>query len=126
MAFESSQGTTFEFDGDFYKCVDISFERSAPSRERVDMSTLDLANGSEMVMAVGPLLPKRDPYKFTITFRSEGTIPEEGTEGTLTTTDGTGTYRCTASSVSRKTNSYVEGQATFEEIIAGEDITAAP
>lgn len=122
MPFVSAQGTTFSFDGDSYKCVDISFEKSAPSRDRVDMSTLDLADGSEMVMANNPLKPKRDPYKFTITFRSEGTVPEEGTEGTLTTTDGSGTYRCTKASVSRKTNSYIEGQADFEEVIAGEDL----
>ena len=122
MPFVSAQGTTFSFDGDSYKCVDISFEKSAPSRDRVDMSTLDLADGSEMVMANAPLKPKRDPYKFTITFRSEGTVPEEGTEGTLTTTDGSGTYRCTKASVSRKTNSYIEGQADFEEVIAGEDL----
>lgn len=123
MAFVSSQGTTFTFDGDAYKCMDISFERSAPSRERVDMSTLDLADGSEMVMAITPLKPKRDPYKFTITFRSEGTSPTEGVEATLTTADGSGTYRCTKATVSRKTNAYVEGQADFEEIIAGEDLT---
>jgi len=124
MAFESSQGTTFTFDGDSYKCMDISHEKSAPSRERVDMSTLDLADGAEMVMVVSPLKPKRDPYKFTITFRSEGTIPAEGVEATLTTSDGTGSYRCTKASVSRKTNAYVEGQADFEEIISGEDLTA--
>lgn len=123
MAFQSSQGTTFTFDGDTYKCMDISHEKSAPSRERVDMSTLDLADGAEMLMAITPLKPKRDPYKFTITFRSEGTIPAEGTEATLTTADGTGTYRCTKASVSRKTNSYIEGQADFEEIIDGEDLT---
>lgn len=125
MAFESAQGTSFTFDGDTYKCVDISFEKSAPSRERVDMSTLDLEDGDEMMMAITPLRPKRDPYKFTITFRSEGVVPEEGVEGTLTTTDGTGTYRCTKASVSRKTNAYVEGQADFEEIIDGEDITGS-
>jgi hypothetical protein len=124
MAFESSQGTTFTFDGYSYKCMDISHEKSAPSRERVDMSTLDLAEGAEMVMVVSPLKPKRDPYKFTITFRSEGTIPAEGVEATLTTADGSGTYRCTKASVSRKTNAYVEGQADFEEIISGEDLTA--
>lgn len=122
MAFESSQGTTFTFDGDLYKCVDISHEKSAPSRERIDMSTLDLADDAEMVMKLAPLKPKRDPYKFTITFRSEGSIPEEGAEAQLATTDGSGEYRCTKSSVSRKTNAFVEGQADFEEIIDGEKI----
>jgi hypothetical protein len=33
-------------------------------------------------------------------------------------------WRCTKASVSRKTNAYVEGQADFEEIISGEDLTA--
>jgi hypothetical protein len=121
MPFVSAQGTTFSFDGDTFKCMDISYETSAPARERVDMTTLDVANGEEMVMMVAPLLPKRDPAKFSITFRSEGTIPAAGTQGTLTTADGSGTYLCTKASVSRKTNAYVEGQADFEEIIADED-----
>jgi hypothetical protein len=120
MPFVSAQGTTFSFDGDTYKCIDISHEKSAPSRERVDMTTLDVADESEMVMLLAPLKPKRDPAKFSITFRSEGTIPAEGVEGELTTSDGSGTYRCTKSSVSRKTNSYIEGTADFEEIIADE------
>lgn len=123
MPFVSAQGTTFSFDGDSYKCIDISFEKSAPSRDRVDLSTLDLADGSEMVMALSPLKPKRDPYKFTITFRSEGDIPTEGTEGILTTADGSGAYRCTKASVSRKTNSYIEGQADFEELIEDEQLS---
>lgn len=121
MPFESAQGTSFSFDGDVYKCVDISYETSAPSRERVDMSTLDLADNTEMVMLQTPLAPKRDPKKFSITFRSEGTIPTAGVEASLSTADGSGTYRCTASNVSRKTNAYVEGTASFEELLADEE-----
>ena len=122
MPFVSAQGTTFTFDGDAYKCVDISHERSAPSRERVEMATLDLADGAEMPMLQSPLKAKREPAKFTINFKSEGTVPVEGTEGTLTTTDGSGTYRCTSVSISRKTNSYVEGSASFEELLADEEL----
>lgn len=113
-------GTTFEFDGDLYSCVDISHEQAAPSRERVDMTTLDVADGEEMVMYQTPLKPKRDPAKFTIQFKSKGTVPVRGTEATLTTADGSGTYRCTNVSISRKTNTYVEGSASFEELIDDE------
>ena len=120
MPFESSQGTTFSFDGETFKCVDISFEGSAPSRERVDMSTLDQANGSTTAMMVAPLIPKRDPQKFSITYRADGVRPNLGAVGTLTTSEGSGTYLCTKSTVSRKTNAYIEGTAEFEEIITGE------
>lgn len=121
--FVTSHGTTFEFDGNTYKCMDISYERSAPSRERMDMTTLDIPHGGDAVMALAPIVPKRDPRKFTIAYRSmDNTVEiEEGTVGTLDTADGTGTYRVTASGVSRKTNAYVEGSATFEEQIDGED-----
>lgn len=120
-SFVTSHGTTFEFDGETYKCMDISHERSAPSRERLDMTTLDIAHGEEAVMLLAPIVPKRDPRKFTIAYRSEGTQIEEGVTGELDTADGSGTYRVTAAGVSRKTNAYVEGSATFEEVIDGED-----
>lgn len=119
--FVTSHGTTFEFDGETYKCMDISHERSAPSRERLDMTTLDIAHGEEAVMLLAPIVPKRDPRKFTIAYRSEGAQIEEGVTGELDTADGSGTYRVTAAGVSRKTNAYVEGSATFEEVIDGED-----
>lgn len=120
-SFVTSHGTTFEFDGETYKCMDISHERSAPSRERLDMTTLDIAHGEEAVMLLAPIVPKRDPRKFTIAYRSEGAQIEEGVTGELDTADGSGTYRVTAAGVSRKTNAYVEGSATFEEVIDGED-----
>jgi hypothetical protein len=116
----SSQGTTFSFAGATFKCIDISQEGSAPSRERVDLSTLDLADGSEKVYANAPLKEPADPKKVTIQFRAYGTAtgPTEGAEGTLTTTGGSGTYRCTASSISRKTGAFVEGSATFEQVLS--------
>jgi hypothetical protein len=124
--FVTSQGTTFTFKGNTYKCIDIGREGSAPARERVDMTTLDVAHGGEAVMLLSPIKPKRDPKKFTITYRtmSDTTEIEEGAEGTLTTTGGSGNYRVTAAGVSRKTAAYVEGTATFEELIAGE-VTAS-
>lgn len=124
MSFSSSQGTSFTFKGSTYKCMDISHERSAPSRERLDMTTLDVADGATAVMVLAPIVPKRDPRKFTIAYRAEGTSAEieEGDSGTLTTADGSGTYRVTQCGKSRKVNQYVEGSATFEEVITGEDL----
>ena len=121
--FVTSHGTTFEFDGETYKCMDISYEASAPSRERLDMTTLDVEHGGEAVMVLAPIVPKRDPRKFTIAYRSvDNTVAiDEGTVGELDTADGSGTYRVTASGLSRKTNAYVEGSATFEEVIDGEE-----
>lgn len=121
--FTTSHGTTFEFNGNTYKCMDISYEASAPSRERQDMTTLDVEHGGEAVMVLAPIVPKRDPRKFTIAYRSvDNTVAiDEGTVGELDTADGSGTYRVTASGLSRKTNAYVEGSATFEEVIDGED-----
>jgi hypothetical protein len=124
--FLTSQGTTFTWKGNTYKCVDISREGSAPARERVDMTTLDVAHGAEAVMLLSPIKPKRDPKKFTITYRSMSDTVEitEGSEGTLTTTGGSGSYRVTAAGVSRKTAAYVEGTATFEELLSDE-VTAS-
>ena len=125
-SFVSAKGTTFAFKGETYLCTDIALDKSAPERERMDMTTLDVSDGSEAVMVLGPIKPKRDPAKFSITYKSvTGTDPiVEGDEGTLTTTGATGTYRCVGSNVSRKTKSFVEGQASFIEIITEEDITA--
>jgi hypothetical protein len=87
------------------------------------MTTLDVAHGEDAVMVLAPIVPKRDPRKFTIAYRSvDNTVPiEEGTVGELDTADGSGTYRVTAAGLSRKTNAYVEGSATFEEVIDGEE-----
>ena len=127
MSFTTSHGTTFQFDGETYKCLDISHERSAPARERVDLTTLDVPHGSEAVMALAPIAPKRDPRRFTIAYRSEDTTAEivEGTIGELDTADGSGTYRVTAAGLARRTNQYVEGSATFEEVIDGEDLAGS-
>jgi hypothetical protein len=124
--FQSAQGTTFAFAGETYLCTDINEDKSAPSRERMEMTTLELPDGSEARMVYGPIRPKRDPKKFSISYKTvTGTDPiEEGAEGTLTTTGTTGTYRCTKSNTARKTKSFVEGTAEFEEVITEEDIAS--
>jgi hypothetical protein len=123
--FVSAHGTTFTWNGNTYKCMDITLDGSAPSRERIDMTTLDVAHGSEAVMRLAPIKPKRDPKKFTIAYRtmSDHVAITEGEEYALSTTGGSGTYRVTAAGVSRKTGQYVEGSATFEEVIAGETVS---
>ncbi len=120
--FQTSHSTTFTWKGSLYKCIDINREASAPSRERVDMTTLDVAHGGDAVMLLSPIKPKRDPKKFSITYKTMTDTTEiiEGDEGSLTTSGGSGTYRVTAASVSRKTAQYVEGTATFEELITAE------
>jgi hypothetical protein len=117
MAWRSSHGTTFTFNAQTYKCLDVSYETSAPARETVDMSTLDLDDGDEMIMVSAPLKPRQDPKKFSITYKSEGTEIEAGTEGTLSCDGKSGTYLCTGATVALKTNTYVEGTATFEEVL---------
>lgn len=120
--FVSSHGTTFTWNSNVYKCMDITFEGAAPSRERIDMTTLDVAHGAEAVMRLAPIKGKRDPKKFTIAYRtmSDHVAINEGDEYTLTTTGGSGTYRVTQTGTSRKVGQYVEGSATFEEIISAE------
>ena len=120
--FSTSHGTTFTFKANAYKCIDISREGSAPSRERVDMTTLDIAHGGTAVMVLAPTRPARDPKKFTITYRTMSDSVEivEGDEGALVTTGGSGNYRVTGTGASRKVGAYVEGSATFEELIAAE------
>lgn len=123
--FVSSHGTTFTWNGNTYKCMDVTQEGSAPSRERLDMTTLDVAHGSEAVMRLAPIKGKRDPKKFTIAYRtmSDHVAIAEGDEYTLTTTGGSGTYRVTQTGISRKVGQYVEGSATFEEVITGEVVS---
>lgn len=121
--FVTSHGTTFTFKSNTYKCLNIALAGSAPSRERLDMTTLDVADGATAVMVLAPIVPKRDPKTFTITYRtmSNSVAIVEGDSGTLTTADGTGTYRVTAIGATRAVNQYIEGSATFEEVIAGEE-----
>lgn len=131
--FPSSQGTTFSFGDWVGKCIDIEVDDSAPEPEstsdptagKTDVSTLDLANGSEMVYQTNPL---KEPTAVTdddgnvkvtttvtISFRG-ATKPPAGVEDTLTTTDASGTFRCTKSTISRKVGAFVEGSATFVSV----------
>lgn len=112
-----SQGTSFTFSSTEFKCLNIERQGSAPARERVDVSTLDMVAGSEKLMVNAPLKDPAEPIVFTISFRG-ATAPAESTEGTLTTTGGSGTYRCTESRITRAVGQFVEGSATFTQVIA--------
>lgn len=134
--FESSQGTTFSFGSWTGKCMRISVADSAPSplspsdpkAGKVEVSTLDLPHGSDRVYEEEPLV---DPINVTdgsgspvvtttvtITFRVPvgETKPPAGTTDLLDTADAYGQFYCSASSIDRQTNAYVEGQATFVSV----------
>jgi len=125
--FTPANQTSFSFNGSTFYCVDVTYDASAPSRDRVDMTTLDIAADSEAVMYLSPIKPKRDPRKFSITFyMAAGTaLPAEGDQGTLSTADGSGEYRCLKVSVPRKVKEFIQATAEFEEIITGEDVFGA-
>lgn len=134
-SFPSSQGTTFEFDGSTYQCTDIQVSSSAPEPKdasdpteggnKVDVSTLDLADGSLRVYQTAPLLEPTEATDdednpivtttVTITFRG-AEAPPCGVTGTLTTTDASGDFKCTESSLQRRVGEFVEGQATFVSV----------
>lgn len=131
--FPSSQGTTFSFGSWEGKCLDIQVEDSAPDPEstsdptagKSDVSTLDLADGSERAYQTDPLKEPTtatdengDPIvTTTVTIQFRGaTKPPAGIEDTLDTTDAYGTFRCTKSAISRKVGAFVEGSATFVSV----------
>lgn len=135
--FPSSQGTTFEFDGEEYQCLNIQVSSSAPAPKdasdpteggnKADVSTLDLADGSFRVYQTAPLLEPTenlDPdtsepivtTTVTVTFRGD-TRPAAGTTATLTTSDATGEFKCTESSLTRAVGEFVEGSATFVSVV---------
>lgn len=136
--FPSSQGTTFTFDGDTYQCLDIQVSSKAPEPKdesdptaggnKVDVSTLDLADGSLRVYQQAPLLEPTENLDdednpivtttVTIAFRGDER-PVAGLTATLVTTDATGTFKCTESGLTRKVGEFVEGSATFVSVPEG-------
>lgn len=137
-SFPSSQGTTFEFDGDEYQCLEIQVSSSAPEPKdasdpteggnKVDVSTLDLADGSYRVYQTSPLLEPTEntddqdnpivTTTVTISFRGDSR-PAAGVTATLSTTDASGEFKCTESSIQRRVGEFVEGSATFVSVPAG-------
>lgn len=133
MSFPSSQGTTFSFGSWTGKCMSIQVSDTAPEPEnqsdptanKIDVSTLDLAHGADKVFLPEPLVTPTvatdendDPIvttTVTITFRG-ATKPPAGTTDTLTTTDATGSFFCSESTITRQTNAYVEGTAKFVSV----------
>lgn len=132
MSFPSSQGTTFSFGSWTGKCMSIQVSDTAPEPEnqsdptanRIDVSTLDLAHGSEKVFLPEPLVTPTaatdddNPIvttTVTITFRGD-TKPPAGTTNTLSTADASGDFFCSESTITRQTNAYVEGTAKFVSV----------
>lgn len=134
--FESAQGTPFSFGSWTGKCMKIDVSDSAPEPRspsdpkagKVEVSTLDLPHGHDKVYEDEPLtepLVAKDgsgnvivATTVNITFRVPvgGTKPPAGTTDLLTTKDATGQFYCSKSQLTRQTNSYLEGQATFVSV----------
>lgn len=134
-SFESSQGTTFTFAGASYACLDIQISDSAPEPKdasdpteggnKVDVSTLELADGSYRCYQTAPLLEPTEntdengdsivTTTVTISFRG-ASRPPCGVEDDLSTSGASGTFKCTESSVTRRVGEFVEGSATFVSV----------
>jgi len=118
----SSHATNFSFAGAAYHCTDIQTEHTSDdpataAATQIDLSTLDLAHGSDRVMVNSPLVEPSDATaqnKTTVTITFWGaSLPPAGVTAALVTADANGRYKCTKSSITRKVGAYVEGQATF-------------
>lgn len=116
----SSHATTFQFGALTLHCTDISDEMSwdepSASDNRIDVTTLDVANGGERVYAPLPVTEPADGSASstrTISVSYIGTGQPSGTA--VLTMGGTamGTWKCTRSSLARRVGQYIEGAATF-------------
>lgn len=127
MPFTTAQGTTFEFDGDEYSCTNLKVStQQAAGNGQIDISTLDLAEGSERLYQDQPLVDPNNPVadengnQTTITISFFGTTaPVPGTTATLTTTGISAQYKCTQSDVEYAVGDIVKGTATFVSADAG-------
>ena len=118
----SSHRTTFTFGSITLSCTDITFDESAPETnaadERVDVTTLDVANGGERVYAPLPITEPKDntlTATKTINVAFIGSVqPAAGVTAVVTTNGATGNYKCTKSTITRKVGQYIEGTASFQ------------
>lgn len=127
MPFTTAQGTTFTFDGDTFNCTNIKVAtQQAGGNNQIDISTLDLAEGSERVYQDPPLVDPNNPVtdidgnQTTITISFFGTTaPLAGTTATLVTAGVSASYKCTQSEVEYAVGDIVKGTATFVSADAG-------
>lgn len=131
MPFTSAQGTSFSFDGDTYYCTNIKVsvqnsEGGGGTNNKIDVSTLDLADGSFRVFQDPPLLDPNSPAadedgnQTTVTISYIGTTqPAAGTTATLTTASASGDFKCTQSELEYAVGDFVKGSATFVSAPAG-------
>jgi len=128
MPFASAQGTTFTFDGEEYQCTSIrvAVANADGGTGKIDVSTLDLADGALRVYQDAPLVDPNSPYtdedgsQTTITGSFFGnTIPMSGATGTLETAGISGEFRCTQAEQEYAVGDIVKGTATFVSAPAG-------
>lgn len=124
--YATAQGTTFSFDGTSYACTNIKVATAnsegggGGGNGKIDVSTLDLAEGSERVFQDPPLVDPNNPVadedgnQTTVTISFFGsTAPAAGTKATLTTSGVSGTFKCTQSDIEYAVGDIVKGTATF-------------
>lgn len=126
--FASAQGTTFTFDGNEYQCTNIrvAVAGSGGANGQIDVSTLDLADGSERVYQDPPLVDPNNPAsdengnQTTVTISFFGSAqPVVNTTATLVTAGVSGDFKCTQSELEYAVGDIVKGTATFVSAPAG-------
>lgn len=129
--YESAQGTTFSFDGDTYACTNIrvsvaNSEGGGGTNGKIDVSTLDLADGSARVFQDPPLVDPNSPVadedgnQTTVTISFFGTTqPVVGVTASLATTGVSGDFKCTQSELEYAVGDIVKGTATFVSAATG-------
>ena len=118
MAFESSQGITFNFGGVPYTAQSIQASKKTPE---LDVTSLSTPNGGYRSYRLGPV---RDGDELTIDFVGL-TLPQMTATGQITwTIDGSGSNAaftaglptaalCTSAQISAKVGELISGNATF-------------
>jgi hypothetical protein len=120
--FTDSQGTTFTFDNVTYYATNIQESTSGgtdPNEQRIDVSTLDLASGSDRVYQDPPLIdrgPSGANGTITISLDYNGnTKPTMGSEAPLvcSTLGINGNATCTSVTRTLAVGEIVTGSAEF-------------
>lgn len=118
MPFPDSQGTTFTFNGNEFKCTNIKKAVAGSSAgDKVDVSTLDLASGSKRVYQDSPLLD--DPNKgvaavVSVSFLGlEEPATDKAYAIACATLGITGQARCTKYEVEAAVGEVLKGTAEF-------------
>ena len=130
MPFASAQGTEFSFGGSSFSCTNIKVSTAnsegGGGTNKIDVSTLDLADGAERVFQDPPLVDPNAPVsdedgnQTTVTISFLGASgPTVGAKETLSTTGLSGLFKCTQAEIEYAVGDIVKGTATFVSTTEG-------